>query len=137
MRRATCQMELAAMTFAITNREGDLFALAALCSSARYCSIRRPSEPRTERIFVAAKEWAGVERQLASGLPTQPRPPESPIASVFQQPPEARTVQWLGATPITIERPDDAVRALDQHLRASLQAYRPGLRLEQTKKGRE
>jgi hypothetical protein len=50
---------------------------------------------------------------------------------------EDRRVQWLYRTPIIAARPEDSAAALDKHLRASLQAYRPGLRLVQTNKGRD
>ena len=129
-------MTLNAIAFVITSRDRDLVALAVLCVDARYFSTITKRLNRPTRHFVTPAQWKELQHQIAMGLPAQVFPSDNPIAVLLADRVEPQTVSWLGTTPIAVERPEDAARALDRHLRVSLQAYRPGLRLEQTKKER-
>lgn len=121
-------MELAALTFSITNREGDLVALAVLCVEARYCSTFSKRMDRPARHFVNPAQWREVQHQIGTGLPTHALPSDSPITRLLVDRVEPQSVSWLGTTPLTMERPGDAATALDHHLKTSLQAYQPRLR---------
>ena len=123
-------MTISALTFVVKERDGAVVALAVISPAARYCSSFGVRHTRPVRRFVAALEWRGIERQIASGLPTKTLPPASPIASVLNDPPESRPVQWLYTTPITVQGPSWAAVALDGHLRGCLQAYGPRLKTE-------
>ena len=121
-------MTVDAVTLGVTDREGEVVALAVIAPSVRYCSMLSRRDLRPIRRFVSPPEWKAVERQVASGLPTFPVPTESPIALILSQPPDVLTVQWLGTTSITVGRPGDAAGALDHHLKTGLQAHQPWLR---------
>ena len=122
-------MTIHAVTFAASDREGRLVALAVLCPAARHCSTISKADSKPTRHFVTPEEWTLVEKQVAAGLPAKPLPINSTIAAVLDDLLEVWGIQWLGTTPLEVARPEDAAAALDQHLASSLQAYRPGSRL--------
>ena len=123
-------MIIDAVTFAASDHEGGLVALAVLCPPARHCSTisKRGSGPT--RHFVTPEEWKLIEHQIAAGLTTRPLSSDSPISAVLDDLLEVWSVQWLGTTPLSVARLEDRSAALDQHLAASLQVYRTGPRLQ-------
>ena len=124
-------MIIDAVSFAVSDHEGGFAALAVLCPAARYCSTISKGASSPIRHFVTLEEWRLVEQQIAAGLPSQPLSNDSPISSVLDDLLEVWRVQWLARTPVRIARPEDAGVALDQHLAASLEAYRSGSRFVQ------
>ena len=82
------------------------------------------------RRFVTPEEWKLIEQQIAAGLPAEPLSSDSPIASVLDDLLDVWSVQWVARTALRVARPEDTGAVLDQHLVASLDAYRSGPRLE-------
>lgn len=123
-------MFIDAVTFAASDQEGGLVALAVLCPALRHCSTisKRGSGPT--RHFVTPEEWTLIEHQIAAGLAPRPLSSDSPISAVLDDLLGVWSVQWLGTTSLSVARPEDSGAALDQHLATSLQVYRSGPRLQ-------
>ena len=123
-------MFIDAVTFAASDREGGLIALAVFCPAARHCSTISKIGSSPTRHFVTPEEWKLIEHQIAAGLPAKPLSSDSPISAVLDDLLAVWGVQWLGTTPLQVARPEDTGAALDQHLATSLQPYRSGPRLQ-------
>ena len=76
-------MELSAFTFVVTDRRGDLVALAVACPSAQSfwshkCQIVRPAG-----YHPTPRQWARLEREIAEGFPAAGIPRDSVVWSVM------------------------------------------------------
>ena len=123
-------MVIEAVTFAASDRDGKLVAVAVLCPATRHFSTLSKIGSSPVRHFVTSEEWGLIEREIAAGLPANPLSSESPIAAVLDDLLEVWSVQWLGSTALRVARPEDAAGALDRHLAISVEAYRSGRRLQ-------
>jgi len=119
-----------AVTFAASDHEGGLVALAVLCPAARHCSTISTIGSSPTRHFVTPEEWKLIERQIADGLSATPLSNNSPISAVLEDLLQVWRVQWLATTRLGVARSEDSGAALDQHLATSLQAYRSDRRLQ-------
>jgi hypothetical protein len=123
-------MIIEAVTFAASDQNGGLVALAVLCPLARHCSTISKLGSSPTRHFVTPEEWKLIEQQVAAGLAAKPLSSDSAIAAVLDDILGVWSVQWLGTTPLRVARPEETGAALDQHLATSLEAYRSGPRLQ-------
>ena len=113
-------MIIDAVTFAASDHEGGLVALAVLCPAVRHCSTISKRGFGPTRHFVTPEEWKLIEHQIAAGL-ARPLSSDSPISEVMDDLLKVWRVQWLGTTPLRVARPEDAGATLDLHLATSLQ----------------
>ena len=128
LRKAAGVVTLDALTFTITNRQGETVALAVVATQARYASTLSVRGGRIDRRFATPAMWREIEAEIAVGLPKSALPPSSVLTRLLADVNERQTVQWLHAAPVEVERPEMAAEALDGHLRR--QAVELRLRLK-------
>ena len=107
-------MTLDALTFSITNRQGETVALAVVSTQARYASTLSVRGGRIDRRFATPAEWQELEHQTKTGPAHIPA-----LALAFLTPGtegSALSVRWLYTLPLEVERPEDVAGSLDWHL---------------------
>jgi hypothetical protein len=109
-------MTLGALTFTLTTDEAEPLGLAVLCPEAQYAAVQLAGVKRLIRRDVSSAQWREIERLIATGIETA-----SMTAGVFHDVLAAgdpdKGVSYLHTMSIEAGD-DDAVEALDEHLKS-------------------
>lgn len=108
-------MELSALTFSITTREGDTLGLAVICLEARYASVQLAGVKRLLRRHASPAQWNEIERLIASGIGQDPMTRGAFHAVLTGGDPD-KVVTCLHTVPVSSE-PLVTVDSLDAYLR--------------------
>jgi hypothetical protein len=106
---------LNAWAFSLMNRDNALRGFGLVAPETRYASVIWLGYTGIERRHATPAQWKEIEHEFSVGLPPRPLDPSTALAGLLCADSGLR-VEWLHATPVNVERPEDVAKALDLRL---------------------